>query len=344
VAPPGERFIYSNVGIAVASLVIEEVSGKSYEEFMQAEVFEPLGLTRTAIVTAPYGDPGIAQKYDRGKRLPFSDMGIRAAGSVWASAHDLVRYGMFHLKDHLPDQEAILGDATLELMFEAVDPALPHHDRHLPWIEAPYLGFEVFHAGGHVHGGRVSFRLVPSEDIVVVVMSNGEEADTMKIADWMLRRLLPTFSWVGVGREVGARLGRRLGGNASRQVLPGEWIGDVHSEEATIPIRLVLDDDAWLQVAGEPPGAGRRAQMDARVSGDTLFAHFAASVPTADTARAPHRTYLELPLRGDALAGPVYAESEGFFFCLPFYARLERVGAAPARQRLPLRGSDQPGQ
>jgi CubicO group peptidase (beta-lactamase class C family) len=327
VAPPGERFIYSNVGIALAGLVIEEVSGQSYAEFMQSEVFAPLDLGRTAILTAPYDDPGIAQKYEGGKRLPFSDMGIRAAGSAWSSAHDLVRFGMFHLRDHLSEQEAILGDATIEEMYEAVDPRLPDHDFHLPWIEQPQLGFEVFHFGGHVHGGRVSFRLVPSEDIAVVVMSNGEEADTPMVADWVLRRLLPAFSWAGLAREVGARLGRLAAGRGGDEIRPGRWSGEIRTAEVEVPARLELEGErAWLQVEGDSRGGGQRVESEARVSGGNLFAHFAAHVPTADTSRARHRTYLELSLRGDRLSGPVYAESEGFVFCLPFYARLEREG------------------
>jgi hypothetical protein len=39
-------------------------------------------------------------------------------------------------------------------------------------------------------------------------------------------------------------------------------------------------------------------------------------------------TYLELGVHGDHLSGPAYAESEGFFFCLPYYVRLERGGEA----------------
>ena len=328
VAPPGERFIYSNVGIALARLVIEEVTGQGYTEFMESEVFGPLDMDRTAVITAPYDDSAVAQKYEGEQRLPFSDMGMRAAGSAWASAHDLVRFGMFHLQEHLPEQEAILSEGTIEEMYESVDPRLPDHDRHLPWIEAPRLGFEAFHFGGHVHGGKVSFRLVPSEDIVVVVMSNGEEADTPKVADWVLDRLLPPFSWVDLVQEVGAKLGRSMAGGPTGGLPPGDWRGEIRTDEDDIPIHLGLDGDrAWLRVEGDSRGGGRRVESGAHVSGGDLFAHFAAHIPTTDTSRARHRTYLELSLRGDRLSGPVYAESEGtFVFCLPFYVRLERAG------------------
>ena len=37
--------------------------------------------------------------------------GHRAASAVYTSAHELVRFGMFHLKDHLSDQRPVLSDA-----------------------------------------------------------------------------------------------------------------------------------------------------------------------------------------------------------------------------------------
>jgi CubicO group peptidase (beta-lactamase class C family) len=329
VAPPGERLIYSNVGIALAGLVIEEVSGQGYSEFMATEVFAPLDLDRTAIITAPYDDPGIAQKYEGGKRLPFSDMGVRAAGSAWASAHDLLRFGMFHLGDHLPGQEAILSDETIAQMYASVDPSLPDGRFHLPWIEAPELGFPAYQASGHVHGGKVSFRLVPSEDIAVVVMSNGEEADTPMVARWVLRRLLPAFSWVDLARDVGGRLAGLVSGRGAGDARTGQWSGEIRTAEGEIPMRLGLGADrAWLQIVGDSRGGGGRVESELRWSGPDLFAHFAAHTPTTDTSRARHRTYLELTRRGDRLSGPIYAESEGFVFCLPFYASLKRQADA----------------
>jgi CubicO group peptidase (beta-lactamase class C family) len=223
VSPPGERYIYSNVGMGLAELVIERVSGKGYAEFMRSEVFAPLGLTRTDLITAPYDDSGIAQKYGGGKRLPFYDMDFHAGGSAWASAHDLVRFGMFHLRDHLPDQKPILSDRTIDRMYSSVDPRLPDHRVHIPWFEYRHRGFEVMESGGHVFGGKVSFRLAPSEDVVVVVMSNGEEADTQQISDWILNHLLPGFSSVGVLKGIGESI-RRLATRrtTSRDALNGQ--------------------------------------------------------------------------------------------------------------------------
>ena len=46
---PGERWKYSNSAYFLAGLIVEKVSGKSYEAFMRENIFEPLRLTNTGI-------------------------------------------------------------------------------------------------------------------------------------------------------------------------------------------------------------------------------------------------------------------------------------------------------
>ena len=53
VFPPGEAFIYSNLGYGIIEYIIERISKKSYPEFMQTEVFEHLGLKETYIFNSP---------------------------------------------------------------------------------------------------------------------------------------------------------------------------------------------------------------------------------------------------------------------------------------------------
>jgi CubicO group peptidase (beta-lactamase class C family) len=44
---PGEVRLYSNFGYGLAGAIIEDVTGKRYEEFMRSEVLEPLGMTHS---------------------------------------------------------------------------------------------------------------------------------------------------------------------------------------------------------------------------------------------------------------------------------------------------------
>src|SRR5699024_1981680 len=44
-----EKFEYSNTGYALLALIIEKVSGKSFGDYLNANIFKPLGMNRTTV-------------------------------------------------------------------------------------------------------------------------------------------------------------------------------------------------------------------------------------------------------------------------------------------------------
>ena len=140
---------------------------------MRTEVFEPLGLTHTAILTAPASDERVAARYKTTKGpLAFYDFDHRGASAAYSSAHDLVRFGMFHLKNHLKDQKPILEDKTIDFMQKAVDPSLPESSYKLGWSEYDLFGFKTISHGGGMPGVTTNLRLLPEENIALVVLCN----------------------------------------------------------------------------------------------------------------------------------------------------------------------------
>jgi CubicO group peptidase (beta-lactamase class C family) len=97
VTPPGESFNCSNLNYGLIEYAIERVSGKSYADDLRDEVFVPLGLTKSSVKLTPDLDDRGAVRYWGDHGVPFYDFDARGAGTVFMSAHDLVRFGMFHL-------------------------------------------------------------------------------------------------------------------------------------------------------------------------------------------------------------------------------------------------------
>ena len=117
VRPPGEEFCYANLGLAMIGHIIARASGKPLAEFMREEVYQPLGMTATVFDPDPNHQGNLAVKYDnKGGIIPFVRCDTPGAGHGYASVRDLIRFGMFHLKDHLRDQRPILDDATIDRM------------------------------------------------------------------------------------------------------------------------------------------------------------------------------------------------------------------------------------
>ena len=61
---PGSKWAYCNAGIDTLGRVIEVVSGQSYEEFLAARVFRPLGMNDTACFPSEQQAPRIAGLYE----------------------------------------------------------------------------------------------------------------------------------------------------------------------------------------------------------------------------------------------------------------------------------------
>ena len=119
VTPPGERFQYSNLGYGVIDYVIARASGKPFADFMREQVFLPLGLTHMSVDIGPGLERYEAIRYGTdGLRIPFYDFDHPGASAIYSSAHDLVRFGMFHLGDRLPDQKEILSEEWRKRMQE----------------------------------------------------------------------------------------------------------------------------------------------------------------------------------------------------------------------------------
>jgi len=109
---PGEAFLYSNAGVAMAGAMAERVTGQGWEELIQARLFTPLGIT-----TAGFGAPGTADVVDeprghdgKGRAVkpgPQADnpTAIGPAGTVHMSLRDWARYVTMHMHGERPAAE-----------------------------------------------------------------------------------------------------------------------------------------------------------------------------------------------------------------------------------------------
>src|SRR5205085_2167720 len=100
--------------------IMTRASGKAYAQFMHEEVFLPLGMTHTSIDIGPGLARFAAVRYDTGQNpLPFYEFDHPGASAAYSSVHDLVRFGMFHLKQRSPEQKAILAESSIDEMQRA---------------------------------------------------------------------------------------------------------------------------------------------------------------------------------------------------------------------------------
>jgi len=192
VTPPGERWNYSNLGYGILDYVIERISGRSFADFMREEVFVPLGLNRMSVHIGPGLDDFAATRYTAdGTPYPFYDFDHPGASAVYSSAHDLARFGMFHLGSRLPDQRRILTRASIERMQQPLAPRDDGSSYGIGWVVRTNEPLKRVLHGGGMGGVSTMLTLLPDQNAVVVVLSNASSPVPNEIAREIFAVLAP---------------------------------------------------------------------------------------------------------------------------------------------------------
>jgi CubicO group peptidase (beta-lactamase class C family) len=94
---PGSEFNYNNTAFALAAVIVERISGQDFHEFMEENVFAPLGMNRTMVRPSPeHIVEGKAEGYTPGPGgtyLEIGDLGgAVGAGGIYSTVGDLQKW------------------------------------------------------------------------------------------------------------------------------------------------------------------------------------------------------------------------------------------------------------
>lgn len=332
---PGERWVYANFGYGVLDHIIARVSGRSYAEYLRDELFRPLGLARTSVSDgSDLGDEAAVRYYRDGTPVPPYTFDHVGASAVWSSAHDLVRFGMFHLGDG----GHVLSRASIARMQESQVPTgSPDAAWGLGWaIDEDDNGYRrVSHTGG-MPGVTAVLGLFPAEELAVVALTNTNSGAVMRVASAAAAALLPGYAEER-RRRLEAREAEREApeprdpGDAfpAPAALRGTWRGEAVLPDGPVPVVLEADHEGVRVRIGEQPVAElERARYDDGWLTGRLDRRLAAPDATPAAVREEHAIGLELRLEGDRLAGWAAARSTSqvVYGAVSFPVVLERTG------------------
>lgn len=320
VTAPDERWNYSNLGFGILDYIIERVSGQSYPDFMRDEVFHPLGLTRTSVDIGPGLEDFTATRYATDQSpIPFYDFDHPGGSAVFSSAHDLVRFGMFHLGHDLDHQRRIISDASIEAMRQPIRESAPGDAYGIGWVMRDLPGgLRLQRHGGGMGGVRTELAIAPAENAAVVVLSNSATPLTGYISNLIWHTLFPEAVERPTPPDVPDphRL-RREGiledaadGGPLIEFTPmpevaGEWVGEVDTHLGPHRLALAIDDGGRVHVRlGDDLWT---LLNNARFDGEYLRGGFRGDIGTEDANRTDYVLSVELRLRGDLLNGSVIA-------------------------------------
>jgi CubicO group peptidase (beta-lactamase class C family) len=304
VTMPGERFQYSNLGFGILGYVIARVSGVSYAEFMRREVFLPLGLTHTSVNIGPGLEGYAATRYGPdGLPIPFYDFDHPGASAIFASAHDLVRFGMFHLKEHLRDQKAILSDASIDEMHRstAQEGSGPVGAYGIGFDLDDQDGYPYFGHDGGMAGVATRMRLFREQRLAVVVLTNSASGLSKQVMHRIVAVVLPELRHP----EEHAPPPASAPSFTVPAQLMGMWKGALQTYVNTQPVelRFLPNGDVHVRFGNQLETLVNESQFKAGV----FRGQFASHLGTPDADRYEHDIRLSLTLRGEVLNGAATA-------------------------------------
>lgn len=195
-APFRSKYGYSNLMFLAAGQVIEEVSGVSWQEFVQQRLLAPVEMNRTVtsvrdlVSRGNYATPHKtlldASNEWENRPIPWMNWDtMAAAGGIISSAEDMAKWIQVQLdKGQLPDDEKLFSEVQSQSMWQSHTPipvssgyqsnypSTHFRSYGLGWALSDYLGRKIVGHGGGYDGMYSQVVMVPEENLGIVVLTN----------------------------------------------------------------------------------------------------------------------------------------------------------------------------
>jgi CubicO group peptidase (beta-lactamase class C family) len=194
-APIRTQFLYNNLMFTAAGQVIEELSGQTWEQFVQHRIFDPLGMTRSTLtIEDNLKGPEPAVPYSERRdsavlyRQPYytAEVAIAPAGAINSNVQDLSRWVIALLNGGRVDGKQVIPETVLR---ETMAPSLAMPNSALEsrgwgenlnqyygmgrWVSS-YRGHLLALHGGDLPGFHSQISIMPNDSIGVIVLVIGD--------------------------------------------------------------------------------------------------------------------------------------------------------------------------
>ena len=172
--PPGTKWRYDNTGYTLLGMILEKASGMPYAEFIQRNIFEPLGMAHSLYGSLSAIVPHRAAGYTKGEKkwenAPYLSLAQPyAAGSLMSSVDDLA------LWDAAVSSERLISPASWRKAFSGYRLPDGEDTRYgFGWELGSYEGHAVIHHGGGIPGYATEVFRMPADHLYVAVLTNSD--------------------------------------------------------------------------------------------------------------------------------------------------------------------------
>lgn len=164
---PDTRFNYSGGGFTILQLLIEEVTGKPFSEYMEEAIFASLKMNHTSFTISEDILKSSAAPYDEeGKEIYLERFTAKAAAGLHTTLDDFIKFVQVNLQEN-----NILNPETVSMMMKPVATTKNMYGLSYRMMNAGPVKL-VGHAGSN-DGWQSAFFLHPSTNSGIIMFSNG---------------------------------------------------------------------------------------------------------------------------------------------------------------------------
>lgn len=167
---PGSQFNYSNSNYLILGLLIEELSGMPYHDYLQAKVFGPLSLINTTKGPDEITEDSHAKGYRDGNEVaPYQMQLANSGGDLVSTIADLEKWG-----DALMGSDFLTADERADV-FAAPYTEDGYFTSGMGWFTIKTNGTLIYNHGGNINGFTSVIALLPETNSMIIMLSNQEE-------------------------------------------------------------------------------------------------------------------------------------------------------------------------
>lgn len=179
----GDVSVYSNNGYAILGLLIEDVTGELYPDYVAHHVFGPLGMAKSFVRTRP--DQPIALPttlHTNGTRTPVPQTWayhpyIAPSAAIVSTAEDMARFAAAQIAAEQTGAPGIANAATTKLMHSRMVANAPDVSGFgMSFVVSDWNGERIVENAGSGPGFQANFILLPGRDRALVVLMMGDYA------------------------------------------------------------------------------------------------------------------------------------------------------------------------
>jgi len=178
-----ESFYYSDTGYNLLELLIEEVSGENFSEYMEKEIMLPLKMDDSSYSWSKNWSPKLARAYDiEGNPVPLYTYSMKASGNLYSTVEDIAKFLIAGMNNSFNNRE-VLKSKNIEKMYYPIVKDIPGYygivfdsygfGHYIEWLSN---GEKAVSHGGQGTGWMSHFLSLPKTGDGIILLTNSQRS------------------------------------------------------------------------------------------------------------------------------------------------------------------------